>query len=430
MIRKEVWCSYRTTTRGFVKIPGRFYSKSAFGPNDDKDKLKSDQPDQPEQPDDGYMLRRLGQLAEESSPFKDDPNAGRSMDLDAIYARAESDKFKYVHQKDLVHTKIPSYAPKQAREIAQSAPWTGTESVYDVNLRMLVDAHPVPRVVRPPTLKKVSRSERLSNARENSLNYALDKNQEGGPSAGDIYKDKFAGSSGIPLLHTSLSAINSLASQRIEDAIARGEFNDLPRGKPLERDYYASSPYIDTTEYFLNRLIKRQGAAPPWVEKQVTLNAHIKQFRNIMSQKWQKRAVNLIVSHRLPLSRSLELAERYRSGETTGYRLRDLEWEKQEQKYHELAVADINNTIRGYNLQAPSSARRGYVELSKELELCYRTVAKDLPEAVRQHMAGPVPPEREITSASNLHRTEPYKEDPSNHYGLMDLFRDILRRRG
>lgn len=42
-----------------------------------------------------------------------------------------------------------------------------------------------------------------------------------------MYKDRFIGPTSFA---ADLSAINSLASQRIEDAIARGEFQGIKRG--------------------------------------------------------------------------------------------------------------------------------------------------------------------------------------------------------
>jgi len=62
----------------------------------------------------------------------------------------------------------------------------------------------------------------------------------------------------------TIQGLASLANQKIEDAIARGQFKNLPsRGKKMEPDYNASNPFLDTTEYFLNKMIKKQEIVPP-----------------------------------------------------------------------------------------------------------------------------------------------------------------------
>ncbi|ANB15238.1 hypothetical protein AWJ20_2864 [Sugiyamaella lignohabitans] len=443
----------------------------------------------------GYMVRRLAALAEEARPLKDDPAAGRpyipgddqlgnKQDnpeessrrqkelIDEIYARVEGSKFNYLNQDKIAYTKIPAGAPKQAREIAESIPWSGTESVHDANLRMLMDVHKplkpglagnVKGTLRPPKFKPPpSRSERLFKARESSLDYTLNKEagdtpkggsmkadieEESGPSFKELYKERLLGPSGIP---SAFAAINSLASQRIEDAIARGQFRDIPRGKPLEHDHHTSSPYIDTTEYFLNKIIQRQGAAPPWIEKQIKLNSGIEQFRNALVDRWRKKAVlmviqeaNILLSSDAPatsaeIERAVRIATSYSNIEadsnSTGARdLRDTEWLKSERTYHELMINDINNTIRGYNLQAPGSARKGYLELEQELDLCFKTVAETLPSAVKRYL---VPNESMPDDAvpiglskDSLHKqSHLYVEDPNNHYGLSHLFKDVVKR--
>ncbi len=44
----------------------------------------------------------------------------------------------------------------------------------------------------------------------------------------------------------SVSSLAALANERIEDAIARGQFKNIPRGKGVERDTRADNPFIDT----------------------------------------------------------------------------------------------------------------------------------------------------------------------------------------
>ena len=154
-------------------------------------------------------------------------------------------------------------------------PWAGEESHEDTVLRMLVDAHKPLRgdlVRRPKTpsvganidlspTPKVNRSPplRLAHARDVLNEYALAKDLglsgEERQQQSNVFRERFE-PAGRPV--ASVHALTSLADQRIEEARARGQFRDLPRGKPLERDHNADSPFVNTTEYFLNRIIKKQ----------------------------------------------------------------------------------------------------------------------------------------------------------------------------
>ena len=159
-------------------------------------------------------------------------------------------------------------------DTAMAKPWTGEESQEDTTLRMLTDAHkplrgnlarrpdisrgankdlrPTPRVNKSP-------SQRLAHARDLSSEYTLVKDlglsEEESRQQVNIFMERFQ-PAGRPV--ATINALTSLADQRIEEARARGQFKNLPRGKPLERDHNADSPFLNTTEYLLNRIIKKQ----------------------------------------------------------------------------------------------------------------------------------------------------------------------------
>lgn len=40
------------------------------------------------------------------------------------------------------------------------------------------------------------------------------------------------------------------------------------RGKPIVKANEESNPFISREEFLMNRIVQRQGAAPPWVEFQ------------------------------------------------------------------------------------------------------------------------------------------------------------------
>ena len=182
-----------------------------------------------------------------------------------------------------------SSAGRGTRDIASARPWTGTEALEDVALRMLDDSHKplrgierakIPQPRPSPTnvdlrLKKsspVSRAERLANARDKTSIYALSQDstmsEKEKENMRNILKERFEkGSRSMP---ATIQGLHRVASQRIEDAIARGQFRNIPRGKGvnIERDHNANSPFLDTTEYFMNKMLQRQELTPPWVEKQ------------------------------------------------------------------------------------------------------------------------------------------------------------------
>lgn len=126
-------------------------------------------------------------------------------------------------------------------------------------------------------------------------------------------KDRF--SSGARIAPASIQGLTSLANERIEDAIARGQFKNLPRGQKLERDHNASNPFLDTTEYFMNKMIQRQDIVPPWIEKQQEMVATSTRFRGQLRVSWRRHVSRSIASqggsleHQMKTARALALAE-------------------------------------------------------------------------------------------------------------------------
>jgi DnaJ homolog subfamily C member 28 len=55
----------------------------------------------------------------------------------------------------------------------------------------------------------------------------------------------------------------------IQVARAQGHFQNLKgRGKPLVVSDEERNPYLSREEFFMNRIIKKNNAAPAWVELQ------------------------------------------------------------------------------------------------------------------------------------------------------------------
>ncbi|KAF2400751.1 hypothetical protein EJ06DRAFT_537646 [Trichodelitschia bisporula] len=453
----------------------------------------------------GAMARRLEQMSHdslESSPRsaqKVVEEAGFSEDLRRqLEERIAGAKFKSEHASAIALSRLPSGAGARTRDIAGARPWTGTEAIEDTALRMLTDAHkplrgpskiPTP-IIRLPSKVDTGRSQsgavagdRLATARDRSTMYAALK--EAGLS--EIEREQFARemkerfSPGARTMPATMRGLENLANQRIEDAIARGQFKNLPRGQQLERDYQASSPFLDTTEYLLNKVIKKQDIVPPWIEKQQELVSTSTKFRSRLRNDWKRHAARMISSQGGTLEDQVRRAEEYAAAEAvdnppTWKRVRvttinpdghvsqislsgqltapdiqpppsstaiparapfrDPDWERTEFAYHNLTIKALNKLTRSYNLIAPKLARKPYFNLARELKSAYANVAPFLPEEIRERASRP-------RSSASVGATRPsgilekfemakarvYDEDiEKKGYGLRQFWRDLWRK--
>lgn len=415
---------------GLLPLPTIFQCRFKSDSVQSRSVSKAHQPSDDDE-DSGAMRRRLAQLAEEARPFKDDPLAGKILFEDetpvsqpakvsspppASPHRDEEDPQKLVQQlvnklsqgstseQDIyaakyqreiaIATKIPAYASAATRDIAQGTPWTGVEPTLDAANRMLQDAHKPLKgtksgagAVLAPTsfAPKASVSQRLATARDKSLDYEIkhkasvkdattSEQEKEGPTFRELYADRFAGFSAMG---SDFTAIGSLATQRIEDAIARGEFKDLPgRGQKPKEDMHLSSPYIDHTEYYLNNMIKRQGAAPIWIDRQGGLTTRLADFRASLDRSWVSHVVHRIDDTGGTLAQKQARARQVAAAK--GLCTWNAEWASKNRVYQTKSVESLNSAIRSYNLQAPGAARRGYLMLDKELVACYERAAAQL----------------------------------------------------
>ncbi|KAL8813073.1 MAG: hypothetical protein Q9200_000540 [Gallowayella weberi] len=229
---------------------------------------------------------------------------------------------------------MPSGAGQGTREQAAAKPWKGSETIEDAALRMLNDAHKpmrIPSKIPQPRsspmsvdmrMKKAiqkSHGERLANARDRTSVYALSQDptlsEKEKESVRKVLKERFtAGARPMP---ASVQGLAALANERIEDAIARGQFKNIPRGKGtnIERDYTASSPFLDTTEYFMNKIIQKQEIVPPWIEKQQELVKEAQNFRGRLRNDWKRHAARVIASKGGPVEAQVRRAEAYAAAE-------------------------------------------------------------------------------------------------------------------
>ncbi|EXJ89001.1 hypothetical protein A1O3_02065 [Capronia epimyces CBS 606.96] len=269
----------------------------------------------------GAMSRRLAEMAEETidtgsrSDHKLMQDVGFSDELKKqLEERIAQTRFAAENQRAASVVNLPSSAGRGTQDIAGAEPWKGSESLHDSALRMLDDSHKrlrspyrIPSItqkvdLRPALKKNISAADRLANARDKTSIYALSQQQEHAMSDEERekwrkeLKERF--SPGARPMPTTMQGLASLANERIEDAIARGQFKNIPRGKGtnVERDYNANSPFLDTTEYFMNKIIQRQEIVPPWIEKQQDLVKAAANFRGRLRNDWRRHAARMIAS--------------------------------------------------------------------------------------------------------------------------------------
>ncbi|KAK3396861.1 hypothetical protein B0T20DRAFT_357044 [Sordaria brevicollis] len=309
----------------------------------------SPKPKQENDDEQGAMTRRLAQATEDAlltggiAGRRAIEQAGFDEDLrNRLLAKVASAKFASEHASSLSeagldssgHSRIPNSAGQGTRSIASAQHWTGEESTEDAVLRMLNDAHKplsreargkanIPNPVVDMRIKgtpKVSAGRRVASAREKAQAYAdMEPKDTVGLTAEEReelrkeFRERFT-----PIaraMPNTVSGLAALANERIENAIARGQFKNIPRGKGVERDTRADNPFIDTTEYIMNKMIKRQEIVPPWIEKQQELIKTAESFRKRLRNDWLRHAARTISSRGGSLEDQIRRANEYARAE-------------------------------------------------------------------------------------------------------------------
>ncbi|KFX93403.1 hypothetical protein V490_04854 [Pseudogymnoascus sp. VKM F-3557] len=417
---------------------------------------------------------RAGQQAIEASGFSDELKAEL---LDKIAGQ----QFKSDNLAAFTEAELSPAARGATKDIALTEPWTGTEKQEDAVRRMLSDAHKPLRMKRTP-------GQRISNARERTSTYTASNDENMSPKEREelraSLKERFGSGVHGPM-PTSFRGLESLANRRIEDAIARGQFKDIPRGTSVVRDTRSDNPFVDTTEYIMNNMIKRQALVPPWIEKQQALHTAAATFRTRLRKDWTRHAVGMVAAAGGSVEDQVRRAEAYARAEG-GQRggsvstqtetshpaknqdpaqpdaaqpaedqdlhpseaspapqenqpplenlppLRDPAWERQHLSYHTLAIAELNATARAYNLQAPDLAKKPYYALEREMASCFADVAKGLAKEV---VRGDEPEEAIVRKKERdrgvvwriVREKAVVRDERGPKYGFKELWRDIFR---
>lgn len=455
---------------------------------------------------------RAGRRAVEDAGFNDElKNRLLSKIADAKF-REENDSA--LREAGLVGS-VPEAAGQGTRDIASSQPWTGQETTSDAVLRMLDDAHKPLRpglrgkpVVPSPSsipvdmrLKKqssVSAGRKVANAKDAAGVYVGMGLKGNGSQLTDEQREAVRNELRDRLrpaaraLPNTLSGLAALANERIEDAIARGQFKNIPRGKGIERDARADNPFIDTTEYIMNKMIQRQDIVPPWIEKQQEVVKAANVFRGRLRNDWKRHAARTIASRGGTLQEQMGRAQEYVRAEevhnphrrpsdqvavptnvtddvvmvamrqealpeppaaeptpgeepsdpaepqvTLTKPFRDATWEATERSYMELAISNLNKLTRAYNLMAPELAKKPYFSLERELKACFADIAPQVADEIKERARRP--PKSLLNQGGHQvgslldrfareSRSAKVYDSKTPHYGLKEMWRDLWQR--
>ena len=178
-------------------------------------------------------------------------------------------------------------------------------------------------------------------------------------------------------------------------------------------------------------------------------------FRTRLRVEWKRHAARVIASQGGSLEEQVARAERYAAVEKaiqapaeaardsledvkappTSEPFRDSNWLKTERSYHTLAVENLNNLTRSYNLLAPELAKKPYFVLERELNACYLDVAPQLAQELinRLGKAKEVPSASVGGSGSLWEKVvddevRVYDEQKPS-YGFKEFWRDLFSRK-
>lgn len=77
----------------------------------------------------------------------------------------------------------------------------------------------------------------------------------------------------------------ALVERLLQEAIENGEFDNLPgKGKPLNLD---ENPYLEPGQELAFGLLKKNGFAPEWIERDKEIRQNLEDAREQLRQAWQ-----------------------------------------------------------------------------------------------------------------------------------------------
>ena len=137
----------------------------------------------------------------------------------------------------------------------------------------------------------------------------------------------------------------------IQKAMNEGKFDDLPgKGKPLHLE---DNPHEDAAWKMAYHLLRQGGFSLPWIELRQEIEAELEQARAALRRTWEWRQAALAQGQNPAAVQS--------------------EWQRAVEQFS-AQLTQLNQRIRDYNLQAPSTRfQRPLLKLERELE-DYRSI--------------------------------------------------------
>lgn len=377
----------RASVRRFGSAPCLRNDKAPQSPQEGSKDSDSETPEY----DNSALVERFTQILESklSEPTLTKSLVEEDKNLKQLYdkytSETQADKeFQSLYQRQLGSLKSEKLLKgnKHARDLADTVtnkPWDGSESVIDASLRMLVDSKPPPKkfgssnkIITPP----ISVKDRLVNAKENSLDYKVNKNSPKEENEDDnwreMYKERLLGPSML-INHsnpnTTIGFINTIANAHINSSINQttGKFDseemDSVRGKPLSREHLAN---CTDSNYFINQILNKQEVLPPWVETHQSIDRELNAFRKELDKKWQSIILDKLRSNFA--NNKLAIFEKVTQLSPSDRSYYDSGFHNQQLPYVVAKTNLINKSIRDYNLQCPSSSSHKF-KLMAENEL-------------------------------------------------------------
>ncbi|KAG4271160.1 hypothetical protein FPRO04_11240 [Fusarium proliferatum] len=427
----------------FLTLPPAQYSTQAGAPKTEDQQQDKTAKKFEQESDENTVEKELGPLAQRLEEATEEAlftggRAGRRAVEDAGFSeelkerllnKIEDANFKSGNASAFAEAGLSPTAGEGTRHIASAQVWTGEESTADTVLRMLDDAkkplapglrgkfQPPPVDMRLQKQPGRSAGEKVAKARDKVNTYVGMGGQQAKNGMSEDEKEAWRKElrerfePGGRALPNSITGLAALANERIENAIARGQFKNIPRGKGVERDARADNPFIDTTEYIMNKMIQRQDIVPPWIEKQQELAKELGIFRARLRNDWRRFAARMIASRGGSLQEQIRRAEEYAVAEEVhnpiirknadgqveeikaaspivGRPFRDSAWEQTEAAYLKLSIERLNALTRSYNLMAPDLAKKPYFSLERELKSCFAEVAPTVAREIQERATG------------------------------------------
>ncbi|KAJ3043801.1 hypothetical protein HDV00_004209 [Rhizophlyctis rosea] len=183
---------------------------------------------------------------------------------------------------------------------------------------------------------------------------------------------------------TTMSGFQSIVEERIAFARRQGAFDNIRgRGKPIDLDTDEhKNPFITPTEFFVHRMVKAQGYVPPWIELGKEIEEDTEKVRRELRKMWKEfcdlksgvgssdgadRSRESRDESRFRVGRGQALvqllmrtpgtddaAERRREERSRiSAQMENVTWEQFAREWADLRIAEINDKIRKFNIEAP-----------------------------------------------------------------------------